>query len=400
MARHIYVHNPFCARKCPYCDFYSITDHSCIEEFYKAAIKETELIGSVITDKTGTNPLTDADGKDTVYFGGGTPSVPDSHLIAELLGSVKKNFDISDDAEITIEVNPSSVREDKLEEYLKAGFNRISLGVQSLHDDVLKTLGRLHDSKGAVDAIKKITAAGFTNVSADLITGVPGETLEGIKQDIKTFHELGVKHISTYSLSIEEGTPFFERYSKTLEDLVSPDDERKMYHGTREFLQSLGYETYEISNSALPGFKSIHNSSYWNSCEYFAIGAGAHGYLGDMRYGHKDDVISYINEMKDLTSKDYKDFIEGRKNDLVSLYVEEMLSKEDKMREVPFLRLRTTEGILLDEFFKMFGEEFENVFAREVKDNIKKGLLERKERTLRLTRSGLDLANKVIEDFL
>ena len=275
MARHIYVHNPFCARKCPSCDFYSITDHSCIEEFYKAAIKETELIGSVITDKTGTNPLTDADGKDTVYFGGGTPSVPDSHLIAELLGSVKKNFNISDDAEITIEVNPSSVSEDKLEEYLKAGFNRISLGVQSLHDDVLKTLGRLHDSKGAVDAIKKITAAGFTNVSADLITGVPGETLEGIKQDIKTFHELGVKHISTYSLSIEEGTPFFERYSKTLEDLVSPDDERKMYHGTREFLQSLGYETYEISNSALPGFKSIHNSSYWNSCESFAIGVFA-----------------------------------------------------------------------------------------------------------------------------
>ena len=400
MARHIYVHNPFCARKCPYCDFYSVTDHSCIEEFYKAAIKETELIGSVITDKTGTNPLTDADGKDTVYFGGGTPSVPDSHLIAELLGSVKKNFNISDDAEITIEVNPSSVREDKLEEYLKAGFNRISLGVQSLHDDVLKTLGRLHDSKGAVDAIKKITAAGFTNVSADLITGVPGETLEGIKQDIKTFHELGVKHISTYSLSIEEGTPFFERYSKTLEDIVSPDDEREMYHGTREFLQSLGYETYEISNSSLPGFKSIHNSSYWNSCEYFAIGAGAHGYLGDMRYGHKDDVISYINEMEKLTSKDYKDFIEGRKNDLVSLYAEEMLSKEDKMREVPFLRLRTTEGILLDEFFKMFGEEFENVFAREVEDNIKKGLLERKERTLRLTRSGLDLANKVIEDFL
>jgi len=400
MARHIYVHNPFCARKCPYCDFYSVTDHSCIEEFYKAAIKETELTGSVITDTTGTNPLTDKDGKNTVYFGGGTPSVPDSSFIAELLGAIKKNFSISDDAEITIEVNPSSVTEDKLEEYLKAGFNRVSLGVQSLDDDVLKTLGRLHDSKGAIDAIKKITAAGFTNVSADLITGVPGETLEGIKHDIKTFHELGVKHISTYSLSIEEGTPFFERYSKTLEDFVSPDDERKMYHGTREYLQSLGYETYEISNSALSGFKSIHNSSYWNSCEYFAIGAGAHGYLGDIRYGHKDNVNSYINEMQNLTSKDYKEFLEGSREVLVSLYVEEMLSKEDKMREVPFLRLRTTEGILLDEFYKMFGVEFENVFENEVEDNIKKGLLERKERTLRLTRSGLDLANKVIEDFL
>ena len=400
MARHIYVHNPFCARKCPYCDFYSVTDHSCIEEFYKAAIKETELIGSVITDATGANPLTDKDGKDTIYFGGGTPSVPDSRLIAELLKSIKKNFSISDDAEITIEVNPSSVSEDKLEDYLKAGFNRISLGVQSLDDEVLKTLGRLHDSKGAVDAIKKITAAGFTNVSADLITGVPGETLEGIKHDIQIFHELGVKHISTYSLSIEEGTQFFERYSKTLEDFVSPDDERKMYHGTREYLQSLGYETYEISNSALPGFKSIHNSSYWNSCEYFAIGAGAHGYLGDMRYGHKDNVDSYIKEMRNLTSEDYKEFLEGRREELISLYVEEMLSKEDKMREVPFLRLRTTEGIQLDEFHKLFGVEFENVFAMEVENNINKGLLERKERTLRLTRSGLDLANKVIEDFL
>lgn len=400
MARHIYVHNPFCARKCPYCDFYSVTDHSCIEEFYKAAIKETELIGSVITDATGANPLTDKNGKDTIYFGGGTPSVPDSRLIAELLKSIKNNFSISDDAEITIEVNPSSVSEDKLEDYLKAGFNRISLGVQSLDDEVLKTLGRLHDSKGAVDAIKKITAAGFINISADLITGVPDETLEGIKHDIQIFHELGVKHISTYSLSIEEGTQFFERYSKTLEDFVSPDDERKMYHGTREYLQSLGYETYEISNNALPGFKSIHNSSYWNSCEYFAIGAGAHGYLGDMRYGHKDNVDSYIKEMRNLTSEDYKEFLEGRREELISLYVEEMLSKEDKMREVPFLRLRTTEGIQLDEFHKLFGVEFENVFAMEVENNINKGLLERKERTLRLTRSGLDLANKVIEDFL
>ena len=400
MARHIYVHNPFCARKCPYCDFYSVTDHSCIDEFYKAAVIEAELYGSVITETTGTNPLTDADGKDTVYFGGGTPSLPDSWLTAELLDAIKKNFSISKDAEITIEVNPSSVREDKLEDYLKAGFNRISAGIQSLDDEVLKTLGRLHDSNGAIDALKKITRAGFTNVSADLITGVPGETLEGIKRDIKIFHELGVKHISTYSLSIEEGTPFFERYAKTLEDLVSPEKEREMYHGTREFLQSLGYETYEISNSALPGYKSIHNSSYWNSCEYFAIGAGAHGYIGDMRYGHKDDVDSYIREMRTLTAKDYKEFFEGRREDLVSLYVEEMLSEEDKMREIPFLRLRTSEGILLDEFRKMFGKEFEDVFADEVKSNIQKGLLERKERTLRLTRSGLDLANKVIEDFL
>ena len=400
MARHIYVHNPFCARKCPYCDFYSVTDRSCTETFYKAAIREVELTGSVIDENTGTNPLTDIDNRDTVYFGGGTPSVPDSRFITALLKAIKDAFRIAPDAEITIEVNPSSVTSEKLTDYLQAGFNRVSLGVQSLDDEVLKTLGRLHDSKGALDAIDKIRNAGFTNISADFITGVPGETLAGIKRDIKTFLEHGVKHISTYSLMLEEGTAFYDRYNKTIEELIPPETEREMYHGTRAFLNELGYKTYEISNSAMSGFKSIHNSSYWNSCEYFAIGAGAHGYLGDLRYGHRDDVRAYIDEMNTITPDTYKAFLEGNESDLKSLYAEEKLSREDKMREVAFLRLRTTEGILLDEFKKVFGIEFEDVFADAVKTNIEKGLLERKERTLRLTRSGLDLANIVIEDFL
>ena len=400
MARHIYVHNPFCARKCPYCDFYSIVDPSLTEEFYESAIRETGLLGGIITDSCGMNPLTDTDNRDTVYFGGGTPTLPDSNLICVLLYEIKESFGISEEAEITIEANPSSVTEEKLADYKRAGFNRISLGIQSLDDEVLKTLGRLHDSNGALEAVKKIKNAGFENISADLITGVPGETLDGIKRDIGIFHELGVKHISTYSLMLEEGTAFFDRYSKNLEELVHPDTEREMYHGTREYLQRLGYETYEISNSALPGYKSIHNSSYWNSCEYFAIGAGAHGYLGNVRYGHKDDVKAYIEEMKTLTAEDYKVFLNGGEKDFRSLYVEEILTEEDKMREVPFLRLRTTEGILLDEFRKIFGVEFEDVFERAVNTNIEKGLLERRLRTLRLTRSGLDLANKVIEDFL
>lgn len=400
MARHIYVHNPFCARKCPYCDFYSVTDNSREEAFYKAAVKEVELLASVIDETTGTNPLTDIDNRDTVYFGGGTPTVPDSRFITALLKTIREALNIAPDAEITIEANPSSVTQEKLTEYLQAGFNRISLGVQSLDDEVLKTLGRLHDSKGAVDALEKISGAGFTNISADLITGVPGETLEGIKRDIETFRAHGVKHISTYSLMLEEGTPFYDRYNKTIEEFISPELEREMYHGTREFLNGSGYETYEISNSSMPGYRSIHNSSYWNSCEYFAIGAGAHGYLGDMRYGHRDDVRAYIEEMNTITPDMYKAFLEGNKSGLKSLYAEEILGREDKMREVAFLRLRTTDGILLDEFRKVFGVEFEDVFADAVNSNIAKGLLERKERTLRLTRSGLDLANVVIEDFL
>lgn len=400
MARHIYVHNPFCARKCPYCDFYSVAESTCTEAFYKAAVRECELLGQVITDTGGTNPLVDEGGKDTVYFGGGTPSLPDSKLTATLLLAIRERFNIASDSEITIEVNPSSVTEEKLSDYLEAGFNRISVGVQSLDDEVLKTLGRLHDSEGAVKALSTIKSAGFTNISADLITGVPGETLDGIKKDIDVFRELGVKHISTYSLSIEEGTPFFERFGGKLEEFISQESEREMYHGTRGYLQTLGYETYEISNSALPGYRSIHNSSYWNSCEYLAIGAGAHGYLGDMRYGHADDIDSYISEMMSISSDGYKAFLEGKREDLKSLYVEEILTREDKMREVPFLRLRTTEGILIDEFYKRFGVQFGDVFGKAIKTNIDKGLLERKERTLRLTRSGLDLANVVIEDFL
>lgn len=400
MARHIYIHNPFCARKCPYCDFYSITDASCAGAFYEAAVRETQLLGSVISDTTGTNPVADPDNRDTVYFGGGTPSYPDSRLICNLLDSVLKAFNIASDAEITIEANPSSLSAEKLRDYLQAGFNRISVGVQSLDDGVLKTLGRLHDSRGAADALRKTADAGFMNISADLITGVPGETAEGIRSDIRTFYDLGVKHISTYSLSLEEGTLFYDRYSKTIEEYVTPEAEREMYHGTREYLQSLGYEAYEISNSALPGYRSIHNSSYWNSCEYFAVGAGAHGYINDMRYSHRDDIAAYIKEITAISAVEYRAFLEGKRNNLESLYVEELLSEEDKMREVPFLRLRTTEGILLDEFHRVFGVEFEDVFGQAVKNNIEKGLLERKERTLRLTRSGLDLANKVIEDFL
>ncbi|MCR4556779.1 MAG: radical SAM family heme chaperone HemW [Saccharofermentans sp.] len=400
MARHIYVHNPFCARKCPYCDFYSVTKTSLCEDFYKAAIRETGLLGSVINGISDSGVSFGIDDKDTVYFGGGTPSLPDSRFVCSLLDEIRRTFNIGDDAEITIEVNPSSVSEEKLNDYVKAGFNRISIGIQSLDDSVLKTLGRLHDSRTAVEAVRKIQKAGFTNISADLITGVPGETLEGTKNDIDTFYGLGIKHISTYSLMIEEGTVFYDRYSNNIEDLVPPESERMMYHGVRDHLEDLGYEAYEISNSAFPGYRSIHNSSYWNSCGYLAVGAGAHGYTGNMRYGHKDDVDAYIKEMTTLSLKDYEDFLEGRKSDLDSLYVEEILTREDRMKEVPFLRLRTTEGILLDEFYRQFGVEFEDVFAQAINSNINKGFLERKERTLRLTRSGLDFANIVIEDFL
>ena len=385
MGRHIYVHNPFCARKCPYCGFYSEEGTDRTEEYYRCAGIETQLWAS--------GNIEDADdGIDTVYFGGGTPSFPDSGLICGLLNTIKSSFGIKDDAEITIEINPSSLTKEKAETYRAAGFNRVSVGVQSLSDSVLKTLGRLHDSAGAKDALAMLRDAGFTNISADLIIGVPGQTAEGVISDIEQFVSLGVKHISTYSLTLEEGTPFYSRYTGRLEDLVPPEDERAMYHASRRFLASCGIIPYEISNSACAGFRSVHNGAYWEGSEYYAIGAGAHGYTGGIRYGHEDSVDEYIRIMSKAKPGDK--IPEGL------IYVEEQMGPEDRMREYPFLRLRTSEGIDVSLFAQKFGRDLYDVFGDAVRSNISKGFLEASDGHVRLTEKGLDFADAVIRDFL
>ncbi len=376
MGRHIYVHNPFCISKCPYCDFYSCPNVSKgkIQRYYETCVNEVRFLAA-------NKKSAEDDHMDTIYFGGGTPSYPDAEHITTLLKTILEEFGIKE-AEKTIEVNPSSLDMDKAGAYLDAGFNRVSVGIQSLDDEVLKLLGRRHDRKGAIDALKILKDAGFENISADLMTGVPGQSVEGIKNDCLTLASLGVKHISTYSLAIEEGTMFFEKYKNTIEDIVSPDLERKMYHETLNCLEDLGYKRYEISNSALPGFESRHNTCYWDGAEYYGIGAGAHGYLESVRYGHKDDIDGYI--------KDFR----------ANVYTEEVMSEEEKMREYPFLALRTKKGIDTQRFKKRFGKDIHDVFSEAINKNVSSGLLEDEPGFIRLTLKGLDLANQVSEDFL
>ena len=270
MARHIYVHIPFCARKCDYCDFYSVTSGDLMSGYFKALRKEiadTEIVRDTNDDKI-----------DTIYFGGGTPSVPNERFICDILNLIRTKFNISGDAEISIECNPNSVTLSKFRAYREAGFNRVSLGVQSLHEDVLKTLGRLHDKRRALEALDEAFEAGFDNVSADLMSGIPGQSFEGLLEDAKTLADLGLSHISMYSLIVEEGTPFYSRY-RNIDDIVDPDLERRMYHGLRDFLDSRGLKPYEISNCGRP---SIHNLSYWNALEYYGFGAAASGYLKNL----------------------------------------------------------------------------------------------------------------------
>ena len=400
MGRHIYVHNPFCVRKCPYCDFYSITDRSCARPYYEAAVKEARFWAGF--DKE--HGVICDDGPDTVYFGGGTPSCVPEELICGLFETITSSFGIGPDAEITLEVNPASFTEEKGRAYRSSGFNRISMGIQSLDDDVLKTLGRLHDSKGALAALDAAFKAGFTNVSSDFITGVPGQNAECILKALQTVLDKGVKHISTYSLMIEEGTKFYERYKDNIEDLVPPDTERAMYHAVRNFLKDKGIIPYEISNSAALGFESRHNTAYWDGRDYYAIGAGAHGFLGSVRFGHYDYVESYIKYAGNIKEDDVLRLLgfTGDETDSVEgfLYCEERLGLEDRMREYPFLKLRTSKGIDTAEFYKRFGKRFEEVYKNEFSDNIGKGLLRAEGQRIYLTDKGLDLANQVMEDFL
>ena len=361
---HIYVHIPFCARKCPYCGFYSVTDRDAVPSYFRALNKEIMEQPVICSAELGEDD-------ETVYYGGGTPSFADASLICDSFRYLKDMFSIKD-GEFTIEVNPNSFDADKALMYKEAGFNRISIGVQSLHEDVLKTLGRLHGSKEAIQAVRTAKEAGFTNISCDMIIGVPGQREEDLYEDASVLIGEGAKHVSMYSLMIEEGTPFEKIYGDRLGDFVDEDLERRMYHGLRGFLNGKGLTPYEISNCALPGYESRHNLSYWKGTEYYAFGAGAHGYLNSVRFSHPENVDEYIK-------------------DPMKRIVEETLSEDDKIKEKIMLGLRTSAGV-----DKSLCKDFYDI----VISNLKRGYLEEAGGKYRLTRTGLDFANLVFMDFI
>lgn len=361
---HIYVHIPYCARKCPYCGFYSVAGKTRVKEYFEALHKEI-LEQPVICSA-------ECEGEaETVYYGGGTPSFTDAEYVCDSFRYIREMFSV-EDGEFTIEVNPNSFDEAKGRAYREAGFNRISIGVQSLHDDVLKTLGRLHDSAEALRAIEAAKASGFTNISCDLILGVPGQREEDLYEDAQALLDAGAKHISMYSLMIEEGTPFEKLYGDRLGEFTDEDLERRMYHGLRSFLESRGLIPYEISNCAFPGYESRHNLSYWNGSEYYAFGAGAHGYLNSERFAHPENIEEYIKDpLKRIT--------------------EEVLTDEDKIKEKCMLALRTSKGMSM---------ELASAFPKQIQKNVSLNYLEKTDCGYRLTRKGLDYANLVFMDFV
>ena len=374
----VYIHIPYCVRKCAYCDFLSFPDASSDslaqtgKEYKKALLKELELTVCKYPDRI----------IDTVFFGGGTPSHMSAFDIADIMDSLRALYPFSDDAEVSLEANPGTVDEQKLRVYKDAGINRLSFGLQSSHDKELKLLGRIHVFDDFVKSLELAEKAGFENINADLMSALPGQNVKEWEDVLRTVAAFKIlKHISAYSLILEEGTSFYERYKDG--GLPSEETDREMYHITCEVLESYGYGRYEISNYAKPGYECRHNLVYWNRGDYIGVGLGASSCMDEVRFTNTSDIKKYI-EITDLSG--IRDSIE--KLDERSIRFEKVM-----------LGFRLIEGIDESELLSGADEKTEKFFREQIEKNISLGLLVKENGRYKLSDEGLDLADHVIMDF-
>jgi len=390
--RSVYIHIPFCVKKCAYCDFLSFP--SCVEnipEYVEALCREIALAPKFWD--AGKSASGTSDALTSVYFGGGTPSLLSASQVERILSVLRETFGFSEDCEITLEANPGTISPDKLSGFLAAGVNRLSLGIQSLDDTVLETLGRIHDAKTARRSVEEAKDAGFSNISCDMMLGIPGQSRAAVESTLSFFLQQEIPHVSLYSLILEEGTPMYARYGGDIEKYVSQEEDRAMYHYVVETLKSHGFLHYEISNMGRHGFESRHNMMYWRAEPYYAFGVGAHYYLGKERGTHRPETIE---EYIDLFSE--KNAGEIAKDALYE--VEEILSEEDRKKEFMMLAFRTGKGVEAQAFKERFGCSVESAFGEELDNEIRKALIEKTTYGYRLTEKGFDLANQVFSDYV
>lgn len=377
--KSIYIHVPFCVKKCNYCDFYSEIHLSLIPDYINSLQKEIE-IRSGLKDKI-----------DTLYFGGGTPSLLPIKDIAGILQSIEEAFIVFRNIEITLEVNPGTVDLNYLRELKKAGINRLSIGVQSFNDDKLNYLGRIHTAGQAITAIEDADKAGFDNISIDLIYGVPAETKTKWQEDLKQAIKMMPSHMSCYMLTIEPGTPLFEKLKndeKLKKDLIRPPDNAALsvlFKQTSQFLGRYHYEQYEISSfSKGRGNRSRHNSKYWEMTPYYGFGPAAHSYDGKTRSWNDQSIDTYI---KSLASGNLP--VEDR----------ETLTREQKMMEMILLRLRTLEGVDVEKFQTLFHQSFQKKFSDVLDPVLEASLGCFTGRNFALTLNGKARLNSIVEAF-
>ncbi len=376
----IYIHIPFCVQKCLYCDFISAPASSQIKkEYVEQLLKEIELR----TQGFDTFMV------DTVFIGGGTPSVLEPKDIERILCKLKEEFCISPDCECSIEVNPGTVDMNKLMAYREAGINRLSIGLQSCNDNELKALGRIHDFRIFEETFRLARKAGFDNINVDLMSSIPEQTVESFEKSLKCIVELEPEHISVYSLIVEEGTPF---YNMNL-NLPSEDEERLIYHETGRILKEHGYSQYEISNYAKSGKECKHNIKYWKCDEYIGFGVAAASYLNGVRWKNTENINKYMKCMRDsLAVQDLQD---------EDFYCErEILTPEDQYAEFMFMGLRMNEGVSKKEFVKRFGVSVNEIYGDIIRKHLQNGLLIQADERIQLTDRGRDISNCVMADFI
>lgn len=381
MARELelYIHIPFCIRKCAYCDFLSGTgNEEEIENYVEALINEIEAHKALfLNDKVA-----------TVFFGGGTPSILSGGQMGRIFEALRGTFDIAETAEITVEANPGTVTYENLIAYRNVGINRISFGLQSADNEELKRLGRIHTFEEFLESYKMARSCGFQNINVDLISAIPRQTAEQFEQSLKKIIQLQPEHISVYSLIIEEGTPFAKWYGEGApleKDLPGEEEERLMYQRTKKFLENEGYHRYEISNYAKDGMECRHNLGYWERKNYLGLGLGASSLIDNVRYHNTENLKSYIANAGNL---------QRIQEDM------EKLTLEEQMEEFVFLGLRKTGGISEQTFQEAFQKSIRECYGGNIEKMIEKGLLGRQDGYLYLTEKGIDISNYVFAEIL
>lgn len=386
-------------QKCVYCDFLSAPAGEDVKRKYiEALICEINITCGLYNDRLSGYQVK------TIFFGGGTPSAVKPEYIRDIMKCLNEHFDIAEGAEVTIECNPGTLDINKADIYRECGINRISFGLQSADNTELKMLGRIHTFEQFKESLSIAEKAGFDNINVDIMSALPGQTMESYKRTVEKVLECNVKHISAYSLIVEEGTPLYDRLDTDYPELPDEDTERQMYYYTQDSLASAGYVHYEISNYARPGYECRHNISYWERTDYLGFGIGAASLFEEIRHTNITDINMYIDKcggMINAGSCMDNNVTAGNYNGLYEIYDDiQKLSLNDRMEEFMFLGLRKIGGISKAEFEKTFSKYIADVYGKVIEENVLNGLLVDDGDVIKLTDRGVDISNVVMADFL
>ncbi|MBD5136717.1 MAG: oxygen-independent coproporphyrinogen III oxidase [Lachnospiraceae bacterium] len=374
----IYIHIPFCVKKCCYCDFLSFqSDNHMIEDYIDALLKE--MRAKSVKDMEA----------DTVFIGGGTPSILKPDYIEIIMSELRKCFNVKKEAEITIEANPGTITAGKAQAYVNSGINRVSIGLQTAQDAELKKLGRIHTWQQFLDSYNILREEGINNINVDIMSGLPLQSIEMYKDTVHKVCMLSPEHISAYSLIVEEGTPFYDMYNqesgRLKDELPNEEEERQQYYMTDKILTGYGYKRYEISNYAKSGFECRHNIGYWKRKPYIGLGLGAASLYSEKRFNNTSDIKKYIS------NSEYPEKITENI---------QILSTKEQMEEYMFLGMRMMEGVSRSTFMQKFGNDMDEIYGNVISKYSKIGMTDIDGDRVFLTKKGIDVSNVVFSDFL